>query len=68
MVTTVMFSCILAKKVGGRKGAGGAILSQEDRQVIDLSLVESGMQAAISGLKSEYSNALIIRLTPGTCM
>ena len=56
---------VAAKK---RKGGGGSTLSEEERDVIDLSHVEAAMQASITALKWEYTNTLITRLTPGVCV
>ncbi len=41
-------------------------LSEDEAGVIDLSTVQSSMQAAISGLASEYTHTVIARITPGT--
>ena len=51
-----------------RKGGGGLNLTEEERDVIDLSRVEAAMQASITSLKWEYTNSLVTRLTPGLCV
>jgi hypothetical protein len=54
------------KRKGG--GVGGSSLSEEERDVIDLSHTEAAMQASVTALKKEYTINLVTRLTPGLCV
>lgn len=43
-------------------------LNEEETKVIDLEHVEVAMQAAVTGLRSEFTNTITARITPGiTC-
>lgn len=57
--------CTAKKKTGG---VGGASLSEEEKDVIDLARVEAAMQASLTALKWEYTNTLVTRITPGIYM
>ncbi|CAI8034899.1 Ribosome-recycling factor, mitochondrial, partial [Geodia barretti] len=52
------------KRKGG--GVGGSSLSEEERDVIDLSHTEAAMQASVTALKKEYTINLVTRLTPAS--
>ena len=56
----------IKKRKGG--GVGGSSLSEEERDVIDLSHTEAAMQASVTALKKEYTINLVTRLTPGLCV
>lgn len=44
------------------------MLTEEERDVLDLPRVEAAMQASIAALKREYTHNLVTRLTPGAIM
>ena len=40
-------------------------MGEEEQDVTDLGKLESGMEAAVKGLKWEYANSITARITPG---
>lgn len=40
-------------------------MGEEEQDVVDLGRLESGMVAAVKGLKWEYTNTITARISPG---